>query len=68
MALSWLHLPQQVEACIIAYLQIKSIFANQDVFEGKYPCVSSLEEGFRDELHLWRLAGAKNLTAMFDPG
>jgi hypothetical protein len=44
------------------------IFANQDVFEGKYPCVSSLEEGFRDELHLWRLAGAKNLTAMFDPG
>jgi hypothetical protein len=40
---------------------------NKCVFEGKHPSLSSLEEGFRHELHLWRLAGAKNLRAMLDP-
>jgi hypothetical protein len=38
------------------------------VFHGKRPCLSSLEEGFRDELQLWLLVGAKNIRNLFDPG
>jgi hypothetical protein len=41
---------------------------NMCVFYGARPCLSSLEDEFKDEMRLWFSAGARNLHSLFDPG
>jgi hypothetical protein len=41
---------------------------NRCVFYGARPCLSTLEDGFKDEMRLWFSAGAKNMRSLFDPG
>jgi hypothetical protein len=38
------------------------------IFDRARPCLSTLEDGFKDDLQLWFLAGAKNMRTLFDPG
>jgi hypothetical protein len=38
------------------------------VFDGARPSLNTLVDEFKEELHLWSLAGAKNLRTLFDPG
>jgi hypothetical protein len=41
---------------------------NRCVFEGVRLCLTTLEDGFKDEMRLWFSAGAKNMCSLFDPG
>jgi hypothetical protein len=40
---------------------------NRCIFDGARPYLISLESWFREKLHVWILAGAKNLHSLFDP-
>jgi hypothetical protein len=60
---------KEMGSIVLSFLEHWNIrkHRNKCVFKGKQPCLAYLEEGFREELHLWCLAGAKNLRALFDP-
>jgi hypothetical protein len=41
---------------------------NRCVFYGARPCLSTLEDGFKDEMRQWFSAGARSMRSLFDPG
>ena len=41
---------------------------NRCIFYGARPCLSTSEDGFKDEMWLWFSATAKNMHSLFYPG